>query len=94
MRSVIGLGAVVATLALAATAAADGNFHIRGGGYGHGIGMSQYGSYGYALHGKDYRFILAHYYQGTALGATNPKRIVRVRLSTGKLVHQGCLTPR
>ena len=26
--------------------------------------MSQYGAYGYALHGKDYRFILAHYYQG------------------------------
>ena len=34
--------------------------------------MSQYGAYGYALHGADYRFILAHYYQGTALATTNP----------------------
>jgi SpoIID/LytB domain protein len=82
MRSVIGLGAVVATLALAATAAADGNFHIRGGGYGHGIGMSQYGSYGYALHGKDYRWILAHYYQGTTLGKTSPQKTVRVLVAT------------
>ena len=26
---------------------------IRGAGFGHGIGMSQYGAYGYALHGRD-----------------------------------------
>ena len=43
-----------AALVLAAPAAADGTFQIDGGGDGHGIGMSQYGSYGYALHGKSY----------------------------------------
>ena len=38
---------------------------IRGAGFGHGIGMSQYGAYGYALHGATYRYILGHYYTGT-----------------------------
>src|SRR5438270_4038459 len=62
MRGLIGLGAVLATLAFATTALADGNFYIRGGGYGLGIGMSQYGCYGFALHGEDYSWILVHYY--------------------------------
>jgi stage II sporulation protein D len=64
-------------------------FYIRGGGDGHGIGMSQYGAYGYALHGKDYRFILAHYYQGTTLGATNPKQTIRVLLGAGSAAFSG-----
>lgn len=34
-------------------------------GSGHGVGMSQYGANGLAGKGKDYRQILAHYYQGT-----------------------------
>jgi stage II sporulation protein D len=66
-----------------ASAGAASRFYIRGGGDGHGIGLSQYGAYGYALHGKDYRFILAHYYQGTQLGSTDPGQTVRVLLSTG-----------
>ena len=41
---------------------------MRGHGFGHGVGVSQYGAYGYALHGKGYRFILAHYYRGTTIG--------------------------
>ena len=41
---------------------------VKGHGFGHGVGMSQYGAYGYAEHGKGYRFILAHYYSGTTLG--------------------------
>jgi stage II sporulation protein D len=40
--------------------------------------MSQYGAYGYAKHGKSYRFILAHYYQGTTLGTLPGPRVVRV----------------
>ena len=45
--------------------------------------MSQYGADGYAEHGKSYQFILAHYYQGTSLGSTDPDQIVRVLLATG-----------
>ncbi len=36
-------------------------------GYGHGVGMSQYGAQLYAKQGMDYRDILAHYYPGTVL---------------------------
>jgi stage II sporulation protein D len=53
---------------------------VHGRGFGHGVGMSAYGAYGYAKHGKDYRFILGHYYTGTSLGTTAGARVVRVLL--------------
>jgi stage II sporulation protein D len=43
-------------------------FVFSGHGWGHGVGMSQYGAYGYALHGATFQQILAHYYPGTTLG--------------------------
>jgi stage II sporulation protein D len=67
----------------AADARAAANFHIRGGGDGHGIGMSQYGAYGYALHGRDYRWILAHYYQGTSIGRLDAEPVVRALIADG-----------
>jgi stage II sporulation protein D len=42
-------------------------FIVTGHGWGHGVGMSQYGAYGYAQHGATYQQILAHYYPGTTL---------------------------
>ena len=36
-------------------------------GYGHGVGMSQYGANGMALEGKSYKDILSHYYQNTEI---------------------------
>ena len=36
-------------------------------GYGHGVGMSQYGANGMAKEGKNYKEILTHYYQGTTV---------------------------
>ena len=36
-------------------------------GYGHGVGLSQYGAKYMAENGADYREILAHYYPGTEL---------------------------
>ncbi|HEX6989885.1 MAG TPA: stage II sporulation protein D [Bacillota bacterium] len=45
---------------------ADGvTFTVRG--YGHGVGMSQYGADGMARRGSTYEAILAHYYPGTDL---------------------------
>ena len=35
---------------------------ISGHGWGHGLGLSQWGAYGYAQHGWTYDQILAHYY--------------------------------
>jgi len=56
---------------------------IRGRGWGHGIGMSQYGAYGLAQHGQDYRQILAHYYTGTELSKAGTSTI-RVLLQQGR----------
>ena len=46
----------------------DGAFVFTAAGYGHGVGMSQYGAKLMAESGADYRAILAHYYPGTELG--------------------------
>ena len=74
------LAAIVATLALAPAAGAGVSWLVKGHGFGHGVGMSQYGAYGYAKHGKDYRFILGHYYSGASIGQVDGVRIVRVLL--------------
>ena len=42
---------------------------INGHGWGHGVGMGQWGAYGYARNGYTYDKILAHYYPGTELHA-------------------------
>ena len=55
---------------------------ISGHGWGHAIGMAQWGADGYAQHGWDYRSILAHYYQGTTV-AVGPSPTVRVLLVDG-----------
>ena len=44
-------------------------FVFSGKGFGHGVGMSQWGAQGMALKGASYPQILAHYYVGTALTA-------------------------
>ena len=43
------------------------NVMITTKGYGHGVGMSQYGANGMAKEGYSYQEILAHYYQNTEL---------------------------
>ncbi len=48
-----------------------------GRGYGHGVGLSQYGAHGRALDGQSAAAILAHYYKGTTLG-TKTNAQVRV----------------
>ena len=42
-------------------------FVFTGRGFGHGVGMSQWGAQGMALAGASYEQILAHYYRGIAL---------------------------
>ncbi|MBK5222926.1 MAG: DUF4214 domain-containing protein [Acidimicrobiia bacterium] len=53
---------------------------VNGHGWGHGIGMGQWGSYGYATqHGWTYTQILDHYYGGTTMGTT-PDALMTVQL--------------
>ncbi|WP_426448636.1 SpoIID/LytB domain-containing protein [Paenibacillus sp. S-38] len=45
----------------------DAQFIFKGTGFGHGLGMSQWGAKGYAEQGLDYRAILQTYYAGAAI---------------------------
>jgi stage II sporulation protein D len=73
MRLAILTAALLALMP--ATALAD-DVVIDGRGWGHGIGMSQYGAYGYALReGRDFRWILGHYYPGTSVGRVASARV-------------------
>ncbi len=47
----------------------DGVFVVTTHGYGHGVGMSQYGANAMAAEGSSFAEILAHYYPGTRLAA-------------------------
>jgi SpoIID/LytB domain protein len=70
--------ALLATLALAAAPASASTLVIEGAGDGHGVGMSQDGSLGYAQHGWSAAQILAHYYTGTTLGQAPANFVVKV----------------
>jgi len=58
-------------------------FVISGRGWGHGVGMAQWGAYGFAQHGASYEDILSHYYRGTTLGPAQVSK-VRVYLASGR----------
>ena len=45
---------------------------VRGQGYGHGVGMSQWGAHGLAQRGADFRAILRHYYRGVEVMPYRP----------------------
>lgn len=57
---------------------------IRGGGWGHGMGMSQYGAYGRALNGQSAAQIVEHYYTGADVRVANMPNRVRVGLLQGR----------
>jgi stage II sporulation protein D len=71
-------GVLALVLAPAANAVAKWTMIMEGRGWGHGIGMSQYGADGYALHGWTYDAIIKHYYTGVTLGkvANVPVRVL------------------
>ncbi len=63
LRSLLGLRSAAFTVGFSET---EVIFSVTG--YGHGVGMSQYGANVLAQEGKTYREILAHYYVGTSVG--------------------------
>lgn len=48
------------------------SFRVTSSGFGHRVGMSQYGAQAMALKGEDYRSILTYYYPGTAIQSIKP----------------------
>src|SRR5919107_4170787 len=72
----LAVGALAVLAALVPTGIARADYVIDGRGFGHGVGMSQYGAYGYALReGRDFRWILGHYYPGTTVGRVASARV-------------------
>ena len=74
--------AIACALATPAGAAGADTWVIKGRGFGHGVGMSQYGAYGFAKQGRGYKGILGHYYKGTRIGKAGGER-VRVLVGGG-----------
>ena len=77
------LAILLTALALPASADAATSWVVKGAGWGHGIGMSQFGAYGLAQQGKSYRDILGHYYTGTEISRAETQTI-RVLLQTNR----------
>jgi SpoIID/LytB domain protein len=80
---------VIAVSALAIVpaipAGAANSFTFYGSGYGHGLGMSQWGAYGLAQDGWTDRKILRHFYSGTAVQRTRAApRNLRIGLTQGR----------
>ncbi|MHB9148988.1 MAG: S-layer homology domain-containing protein [Thermoleophilia bacterium] len=66
-----------------AARAADGDFTFKGTGYGHGVGMSQWGAWAAARDGKDFRWIVGFYYPGATLEQIDdPNMELKVKLSS------------
>jgi hypothetical protein len=86
--------AICLTHVTAASSATDRLYVLEGHGYGHGVGMGQYGADGFAAHGLDYRAVLAHYYPGTRIAEVPRTAHVRVLLlSSASTVVVGSVTP-
>ena len=87
MRRLTFIAIIAAAGALAAGASsappAPTAFVLAGGGWGHGVGMSQWGAFGQAKAGRDYTDILTHYYTGTALGDAPVALLERLRVLVG-----------
>ncbi len=56
----------------------DGSFLITTKGYGHGVGLSQWGAKALAEQGWTYEAILAHYFPGTQLCRCHKNRVVSI----------------
>jgi stage II sporulation protein D len=74
MKSLFGLKSQAFTVSYD-----NGNFLFLSYGWGHGVGMSQWGACGYANHGYTYDQILRHYYLNTTidLSSENSKAVQR-----------------
>ena len=95
MRLRLGVALLVAAVvcATAGTARAGTELIVTGHGWGHGVGMSQWGAYGYARHGWKYGRILAHYYPGTKLSQYGEPRVRVLLAQAASSITVGCATP-
>lgn len=76
----LGLVGSTAAPAHAATVQVPATFSFSGAGWGHGVGMSQYGARGMALAGYTAEQIVTHYYTGTTVSAVPDRAEIAVNL--------------
>ena len=79
--AVICTSAGLTTIPARADSAVSAGFTIRGAGWGHGWGMSQYGAYGAARQGLTWKQILSFYYPGTRLSTMSAGTKIKVWIS-------------
>ena len=79
MRRALTATALLTLLCVPGSASARTTWTIKGAGWGHGIGMSQYGAQGQAEVGRNYQQILGHYYTNTVVSLSR-QRTIRVLL--------------
>jgi hypothetical protein len=79
--AVICTSAGLTTIPARADSAVSAGFTIRGAGWGHGWGMSQYGAYGAARQGLTWKQILSFYYPGTRLSTMSAGTKIKVGIS-------------
>jgi stage II sporulation protein D len=80
LAAVGAAAALVAGPAVPASAAVPGSFTIEGSGYGHGVGMAQYGAYQMAREGFSTGEILRHYYTNTRTTLRSTPRDIDVQV--------------
>lgn len=56
------------------------SFTVKGAGWGHGVGMSQFGAWGMAKDGSSETEILKHYFQGTSVKSANANKLIKVEV--------------
>ena len=79
-----GLVLAVALAFVLAPRAEAATWTVKGAGFGHGVGMSAWGAYGYGKHGATGREILDHYYRDIEVTELDGTRRVRVLLKTAR----------
>jgi SpoIID/LytB domain protein len=72
------------SLATSPANAVPNEWIIVGSGWGHGVGLSQYGALGQALDGRSWQDILSHYYPGSSLSDSPVDKQIIVGLSQDK----------
>ena len=80
---VVALGAVPAGAGPNREARGPDEFRMFGGGFGHGIGLSQWGAFGLARHGWAPKKILKHFYSGTRVVTRSGPAELRIGLVQG-----------
>jgi stage II sporulation protein D len=91
-RRIAGVAAILVAIAAGCTIAGSASaqtvrFTFTGRGWGHGLGMSQYGAEGMAVHGWNATSIMQWYFRGTQVGTlagVTSATPVRALMSTGR----------